>query len=210
MAKTNVPTQIGFEIREPIPAKKSLSGSAELPQISVSATVSPVYKPGESLVSFFRLSEIEYLDPEQRSNEAPQWFKDAQPLTEADQVINNIAPPIPLPLIRRARLWPFLHTALGARSETGNVDINRLIRVFTEGRFLKRLPRKRRKRWASSCQVIIDYSLALLPFWRDFNQLTAIVHQLRGDSGAEILLMEQGPDKQCRRYWQGKEQWQHW
>ena len=53
---------------------------------------------------------------------------------------------------------------------------------------------------ARSCQVILDMDEYLLPFWDDQAGLKQKIEKLRGSSGLEVLVFENGPEGLCRRW----------
>jgi formylglycine-generating enzyme required for sulfatase activity len=111
-----------------------------------------------------------------------------------------LPPPAP-PLMPWARLWPCLKAALGSTQESASLDVPRLVDLLVHGQVLPRLPYLPQQRWASHCQMLLDYAEPLLPFWTDMQTLQARLCRLRGTAGLTLLAFPQGdPEGDCRQW----------
>lgn len=80
--------------------------------------------------------------------------------------MQEVRPPATAPLSPRRRLVPLLQCALTANLESRELDIPALVRAWTRGTYLQRLPRLPRRCWPSVV-VIVDISRHLTPFRSD-------------------------------------------
>ncbi len=127
--------------------------------------------------------------------EQPQWYRDAQPYQDNDAALKapeNVHPPVQQPLMAWHRLWPFLKLALGAHTTSHKPDMPRIIQHIANGECLRRLPKAKRKGWASQAQIVIDYDPSLVPFWADFNGVQTQLADLRGLAGLSVYAFPDG------------------
>ncbi len=71
------------------------------------------------------------------------------------------------------RLLPRLRGHIAEWSDGGELDVDAAIPGIAQAQELKRLPRRKRRRWGPAIQVIDDRSRRLTPFWRDQDQVCA-------------------------------------
>jgi len=135
-------------------------------------------------------------DDEAEADKAAAQYVDPPAL----QAPEGYKPPEQPPLMAWNRLWPFLKMALGADIAHHKPDIPRVINTLAKGKPLRRLPKVKRKGWASQVQLIIDYDPALVPFSQDFNALKVQLSQLRGVAGLQVLALPTGDPS--GPYWQ--------
>ncbi|MGE5341989.1 MAG: formylglycine-generating enzyme family protein [Candidatus Omnitrophota bacterium] len=155
----------------------------------------------ESAALYWVASTFRAKKEDEVQREAPAWYGEVQPFKDDELKTNReISPPTALPLVPWSRLWPFIRGVLGIHHDTRQIDIERVIDHVTKCQPLARLPRRRRKGWASHCQLILDFSERLLPFWQDQADLYFHIKHLRGKSGLTVLAAENGPYGEFR-YW---------
>ena len=74
-------------------------------------------------------------------------------------------------------------------------DLNRIVRIISDGRTLSRIPRQTKKTWGAQLSVIVDLSRHLIPYrhdWRHFRDALS-----RHLSNTELTIAEL-PDGLCR------------
>ena len=75
-----------------------------------------------------------------------------------------------LPLSSNASLLTRLRAASPTRTISGEIDVDRIVDEWGQGRFLAAMPRSARKVWGRSVQVFVDRSRRLIPYWEDQNR----------------------------------------
>ena len=149
---------------------------------------------------YYRVVERHTLAEHQTIRDVPDWFRDAQALTEIPKAEAHSLPQAP-PLMPWPRLWPVLKEALSVVRVGSGIDIPRLVSQLARGQALRQLPRRRQSAWANECQIVIDYAPALRPFWDDFNQLCQRLKSFRGRTGITLIAFPQGnPEAECWLY----------
>jgi hypothetical protein len=92
----------------------------------------------------------------------------------------------PEPAVARARLLPepgarhVLAAALATRRRGGGTDLPRLIAAIVRRRALPELPRQTEPTVAAGCQLLLDYSGSMVPFWPDLQDLDEQVRDVLG------------------------------
>ncbi len=79
-------------------------------------------------------------------------------------------------------LWPALHEALRTEHPGRELDTAALVRRWTRGEPVSRLPRVTRRAWAASASVWIDRSARLIPLWRDQERVVKGLRRVMGRS----------------------------
>ena len=187
------------ETKKPsVPPRPKPSPPSAPPSVE-SEPVKPVAKPR---ARFYRVVAQRELERDEAVRETPEWFRDAASYHRPVTAKEDAPPPPSSPsLMRWSRLWPFLKAALGAQWEIQALDIPRIVELVARGRTLRYFPRQRRHGWAARCQIILDYTEPLLPFWDDFNELRQRLPELRGKQGLELIAFPDGdPGGRCWRY----------
>jgi formylglycine-generating enzyme required for sulfatase activity len=162
------------------------------------------FDEAEPVVHFWRAVEYKEKGEADIQGEEPSWFKEVISFTKGE-VRADYSQPVPrkLPLLPWSRMWPFLFGVLGYYCDTRSIDMNRAVELAARAEPMKRLPFLQRLTRAGTCQVILDMDRYLLPFWDDQTDLKQKIKKLRGSSGLEVLVFENGPQGLCRRW--GKE-----
>ena len=187
--------------------KPPLASVIEVPSIQVRFNLLPPSTPYQttSKARFYRVVKHRQLTSEEITREEPEWYREAKVLKTDDPVLHidsktEPAPETP-PLMRWAKLWPFLKLAFSVQHSARSLDTPRIIDRIARAQVLRRLPRKQYQNWAGDCQLVIDYAESLTPFWGDFNDLRDRLQRLRGGQGLTILSFAEGDhDGRCRRF----------
>ena len=118
--------------------------------------------------------------------------------------------PVPQPLTRWSRLWPFLRRTLGQTVDSRQPDLPRLVDRLTRGEVLHRIPMLRRHGWSPRIAILADYNRQTQPFHRDFNRLCRALEKRHGQLGLDrrVLASEPGRQPLVRRPLQSATQ--HW
>ncbi len=193
---------LGYRLRKEEAPTAGEPGGAEAP-FSTAAQPEPRSAPKPSPARFIRVVGYQPVEAEERVTQMPPDLADVSPLPAEEPVGKAAAPPAAPPLAPWSRLWPFLRTALGDRSYSRRLDLPRIVRLLAEGRALRRLPRLPRAGWAPHAQLLLDTSAHLFPFQDDFHALCERLVRLRGASGLDIRVFEEGPSAPCRP-WRGR------
>lgn len=97
------------------------------------------------------------------------------------------------PLIRWAGLAGWLRRSLGHEMEGSVLDLRRLIRGVARGEPVLRLPRRRRRVWASQAVLLLDESREMRPFLPDLQWLRRQLERERGRNGFKVLPVREPP-----------------
>lgn len=167
---------------------------------NIAVTMTPMsYAAGTSLntnqTRFLHVIAHRRFKDDEIITEQPLWYQEAQPYQDNDADLKapeGLSPPKQKPLMAWRRLWPFLKLALGANTLSHKPDLPRIVDRIAKGELLRRLPKAKRKGWASQAQLIIDFAPSLLPFWADFNGLHEQLADLRGQAGLNVLAFPDG------------------
>jgi len=185
------------EQREKQPAPASPGATAEAPDAPAVET------PKTPALTFWQPIRRTMKDPETIVAQPPKWFLEAAPFSTDEALGDPKVKPLPhIPLTPWSRLWPWLRQTLGVKLETDQPDLDRAVDFLARGAPAHRLPRRIRRFWAPICQIVVDRSSRLQPFWDDMRRLIADLAALRGGAGLEILWFERGPEWPCRAWLQ--------
>ncbi|MBK1649580.1 hypothetical protein [Rhabdochromatium marinum] len=121
--------------------------------------------------------------------EVPDW------LTER----NAAFPAEPEPQLARATLLPertarhVLSAGLATTRATGRIDLGALIDAVCRRQPLRDLPRRREATLDRGCQLLLDYSSSMTPFWEDLRQLCEQVHEVVGAHATRVYSFDTQP-----------------
>ena len=101
-------------------------------------------------------------------------------------------PPTTPPLSPWRRTGPQLQQAVTEECEGRRLDIRGLVRCWSRGKMVRRLPRLRRRAWVPLV-VLVDRALRLVPFWDDQAFVIDELAQLLGVEGIELCILADGP-----------------
>ncbi len=145
----------------------------------------PVPLPEGSLPS--RLVPLDALAPPHQ--DSPNWL---------DERFATF-PPEPEPELARATLLPertarhVLSAALTTSRASGGIDLARLIVAICRQEPLHELPRRREMTLDQGCQLLLDYSSSMIPFWEDLKKLTDQVRQVVGEQVTRVYSFDTQP-----------------
>ncbi|WP_292917907.1 formylglycine-generating enzyme family protein [Nitrosomonas sp.] len=123
----------------------------------------------------------------------PRWYQEAKRLNPAAMHRPSDQPPYKEPLVPWSRLWPVLRSLLSETKVTRQPDMPRIIKTMANGLLLQKIPRRTRRRWAASVQVLVDRPQRTHLFNRDYNQVLHQLEKLRGGTGLVIQKILQRP-----------------
>jgi formylglycine-generating enzyme required for sulfatase activity len=135
--------------------------------------------------------------------EVPFWqahdFEAIEPLDGEDPVVDEPVPPVIEPvdlppeslasgteILSRLRRYPAFS------NPSGRIDLDRTVARLSRGEFLRDFPRRPRKSWGQSIQVIIDRSRRLAPFWLDQDMVVTHLKRTYPQSGFQLAILEDG------------------
>lgn len=119
----------------------------------------------------------------------------------------------PEPPLARARLLPepgarhVLSAALGTRRVGSEPDLPALIEALCQRRVLTRLPRRGESTVAAGCQLLLDYSASMTPFWQDLQDLDGQVRDVLGRHAVTTYGFDGDPGSSERWTPAGPEPW---
>jgi formylglycine-generating enzyme required for sulfatase activity len=80
---------------------------------------------------------------------------------------------------------------------SGEPDVERMIDQLSRGRFLDVLPRRSRKSWGQSVQVIVDRHRHLAPYWTDQDDAVHSLSRLYPRDGFQVAVLREGASDPC-------------
>ncbi|WP_437636217.1 SUMF1/EgtB/PvdO family nonheme iron enzyme [Sorangium sp. So ce854] len=98
-------------------------------------------------------------------------------------------PPAP-PLAAWSRLWPVLRAALQASVPGRIPDVPALLRAWSRGEIVRRVPRVPQRTWTARASVWVDRSPRLVPFWSDQADVCRRLRRTCGRSGLHVRLLD--------------------
>ncbi|MES9883888.1 MAG: formylglycine-generating enzyme family protein, partial [Sedimenticola sp.] len=192
---TYTASQLGFE-KQPEKRDPPTEKKGEMPFQGVpgESLTTPSQEKRQREASFWYLHSHHRREIQEADREQPEWFRRAKPLSATDASPNPThRVPDKEPLVPWSRLWPFLRQALGGMQPTREPDLPQLVRRIGRGHALHRIPYRHKPAWAPRCQLIIDISQRLIPYWSDFGALERKLKRLRGKSGLHIHDLDSSP-----------------
>ncbi|MFO1289312.1 MAG: hypothetical protein U1E82_01685 [Nitrosomonas sp.] len=165
---------------------------------------------------FLRINRMETLLPRNMENRGYQNFSMVIVLPQeppSPQGTYRFAPPPPL--LSMSRLAPLLHQGLGQIKTTSRIDFSRMVRYIAQGKFIRRLPRIKQRRWPQQLQIIVDPRVSLEPYWSDFAWMIAALKKRLGTERVTALRFDEatlGESQMQATYWptQPQDRWFVW
>lgn len=108
-------------------------------------------------------------------------------------------PADPEPQLARATLLPertarhVLSAGLATTRATGRIDLTRLIDALCRCQPIRDLPRRREATLDRGCQLLLDYSSTMTPFWDDLQQLGQQVQDVVGERATQVYSFDTRP-----------------
>jgi hypothetical protein len=147
--------------------------------------MAPIELPKEILSS--NLKPLPKLIPD---STPPAWLNDN------NEFLTSVASP---PKPARKNLFPamtnrgILSAALNVKKQGKEVNIPVLIKQVIKGRIPKNIPRLDCITLERGCQLLLDYSDSMVPFWEDLSALANQVEDLLGKERVKIYEFDQDP-----------------
>jgi len=202
------PPSFSYEYKEPekieeekAPLTPAIPGSATK---GITKELFPVtdLEPRKGIASFWYVKKYEKKKRDENSGREPDWLSAITSFGEHEFDLDSSKHPEPpfRPIMAWSRLWPFIKDSLGLEYDSNKIDVKKTISILSQGKTLTRIPREHHKGWAISAQLILDFDKKLLPFWRYIFTLRERIKKMRGRSGLEILMLEDGPESYIRLF----------
>ena len=138
---------------------------------------------------FLRVVGAEFLDP--KHDPAQRDF--GAPFTPRE-VGGAVAPNRPVaPLSTWAHAQVQLRRGLGDRRSTSEIDVEALVRRWSQGRHVRRVPRRVRRSWPRRVVLLVDHSRRLTPFFADQERVKRQLARLLSASALEVHTLPDGP-----------------
>jgi hypothetical protein len=99
--------------------------------------------------------------------------------------------------------------ALATRRQGDQLDVDQLVRRVVEGRLPPRLPRLHSATLARGCQLLLDFSDSMLPWWEDLRELARQLVGVLGEDRVSLFDFESAPGK-AGRWLPGEDAEQDW
>lgn len=128
------------------------------------------------------------------SRRLPAWLEQVDPLPESSTGVEP-AVPVPDPLLEPRWTRAILSGTLATLSDTGPLDVPRLVRGVARNRPWRAVPRRPWPTLARGVQVLVDRSEAMLPFAADQDGLLEKLRAVVGRERLEVLRFERPGDK---------------
>jgi len=105
-----------------------------------------------------------------------------------------IAPPETPRLTAPSRLLPLLLRAVTADLVGRDIDVPALVRQWSRGVLVRRIPRLRRRGWPALV-LLLDRGIHLVPFWQDQLAVRDLLHGMLGRAGLVVrFVADRGPE----------------
>lgn len=210
---------LGFESQFAIQAQKTEEDrvAPDPGGDSAATTLTTEALPTEKPHAFFlRVNRMETLLPRNMENRGYPKFLDGPvlpPEPPSPQGTYRFAPPPPL--LSMSRLAPLLHQGLGQIKTTSRIDFSRMVRHIAQGKFIRRLPRIKQRRWPQQLQIIVDPRVSLEPYWSDFAFIITALKKRLGTERVTALRFDEatlGESQMQATYWptQPQDRWFVW
>ena len=135
------------------------------------------------------------------SSERPDYADYEDIFKKGDTTGQNKDAPDTEPLVSWSKLWVFLKNALGSNRESNSIDIKAVVDLISRGRLVSKMPKIKKRVWAENCNIILDFSQRLVPFWDDMHAICNGIKKMRGCSGLNIYKIKHGPGGKFRKYY---------
>lgn len=178
--------QLGFEAPKKLPRqRRPKSVPVSTPPVEPQGQV----EPEQPSVPFFRLEQMTFSDPPGASgpdSESPGL----QPADLHNPDYSMFFTPKPEPLSPWSRLWPALRNALQGSAKTRNPDLPKLLRMWSRGEVVHRIPHQSRRVWAERVALWVDRGSRTLPFRSDQNEVYRRLLDCCGYRGVQVRVID--------------------
>lgn len=176
--------QLGFNAEQP----------CEPPLPPVVVALHPVEKPAQiertaQRFPLYRLEEMKFLD-ESGVSHAGTRSSGLHQTDLKNPDYSMFYTPKPEPLSPWSRLWPALQNALQGSASTRSPDFRKLLRMWSHGEIIHRIPHVTRRVWAEQVALWVDRSPRTLPFRSDQNDAYRRLLECCGRTGLQIRVLD--------------------
>ena len=192
---------LGFERELPAPKPESPLHSEPEPEPAHKPTPEPP-RPADPHAPlptpFWRPTTFSWKSDEELDR-AARHALDRAAIDEAEddaerRAMAAIAPPEVPPLTSPSRLLPLLQRAVTADLPGRALDLPALLRRWSRGELVRRLPRLRRRGWPTLI-LLVDRSFRLIPFWADQRAVVRLLRDRLGEAGLIVRYFDdRGPE----------------
>lgn len=135
----------------------------------------------------------------------PPWLADAARDFPSREPVRALARATLLPE-RTAR--HALSATLATERSGADIDLSRLLDAICRRQPLRTLPRRPETTVAAGCQLLLDYSPGMVPFWEDLNALAEQVRDVVGEPANRVYAFDADPGS--ARHWTAAGDAQAW
>jgi formylglycine-generating enzyme required for sulfatase activity len=100
-------------------------------------------------------------------------------------------PPDFYPVAFLREILPALSRLIGGLFPIDEVDVDSAVRLIARGRMIDPVPRRTRRRFGGSVQVVLDRSDRLVPYWVDQLQILQVIRRLLPPEAIECAVMNE-------------------
>jgi hypothetical protein len=141
-----------------------------------------------------RLTRLPKLAPPQ--DDPPHWLATA---ADAFPPCDEARPLARATLLPERTARHVLSASLATDRLSGDIDLPRLIASICRLKPLRRLPRRHEITVAEGCQLLLDYSAGMVPFWEDLAALGDQVREVVGTQATRVYTFDTRPTQ--ARHW---------
>lgn len=120
---------------------------------------------------------------------APGWLRENFQILEPSAQVSPVRKALLPDLLARG----VISAALGTQREGNELDLPVLLRGLAKCHLPRKLPRQRSASLAHGCQLILDFSDTMLPWWEDLRDLRRQVTGVVGKDGVTVFEFDQNP-----------------
>lgn len=151
---------------------------------------------------------IEKLQNTLEAGLAPPWLFEIAKQTSLELGASN-HPPVPrLSLFPQRTARGLLSASVAQPSRGYDLDMPRLIRASVQRQPLKSLPLLPRFSTQQGCQLLLDFSEALVPWWDDMRDLIQQFHAVLGETACPVYEFTDNPHHAVHWTETGEQPWQ--
>lgn len=185
-------TQLGFEAPKKLPRQRRPKSSpvlvAPVVRLGQEEPQGPV-EPEQPSIPLFRLEQMTFSDPPGASGPDSK-SPGLQPADLHNPDYSMFLTPKPAPLSPWSRLWPALRNALQGSAKTRNPDLPKLLRMWSRGEVVYRIPQEPRPVWAERIALWVDRGSRTLPFRSDQNEVYRRLLDCCGYRGVQVRVID--------------------
>ena len=129
------------------------------------------YPPETISTRFLYHSKTQWKPERESSHDLPDWYHSTVPFE--GEVESPIAKRLPDPqmLCSWQKIWPALHALLQDRKQINRINVSKLVDYAVRQKPITELPWRNKLRWPEEIVLLIDTSLHLSPYIRDYESV---------------------------------------